>query len=351
MMIFGEGILPNKLDPYKSYGVKLISLFARLMFSSESHSLTDLSRMLGCSKQTVLRLVDDIRRAYGVEIEESIQERRKYFRLKNKTGKTPAIPLTSAEITTLQMCKAFAEHLLGPELLKDATQAIEKSSAQLKNAGCFSSGFAVLPVGAIDYTPHQETLQALIRAMGELLICKVTYKAGYSGRAKTFFIKPLKLFSHKDCLYLSAQMARYPVRKYKEPDYEPLLVVHRISRVELTDRHFERPHGYDFKARFSKDFGVIKDEPFEVTADFRNWAVSYVSERVWCPDQEVIRRKDGSIRLKFKASSEVEVISWALSFCSDCTLVRPKRLVNKLRETMQEMFGVYFLRKIKRISP
>jgi predicted DNA-binding transcriptional regulator YafY len=192
--------LPNKLDPYRSYGVKLISLFARLMFSSESHSLIDLARLLGCSKQTVLRLVDDIRRAYGVEIEESIRERRKYFRLKKKSGKLPAIPLTSTEITTLQMCKAFAEHLLGPELLKEATQAIEKSSAQLTNAGFPSDGFAALPFGSIDYTAHQETLQTLIRAIGDLIICKVTYKAGYDGRSKTFFIKPLKLFSHKDCL-------------------------------------------------------------------------------------------------------------------------------------------------------
>jgi predicted DNA-binding transcriptional regulator YafY len=336
-----EAFLPNKLDPYRSYGGKLISLFARLMFSSESHSLTDLARLLGCSKQTVLRLVDDIRRAYGVEIEESIRERRKYFRLKKKIGKIPAIPITTAEITTLQMCKAFAEHLLGPELLKEATQAIEKSSAQLPNAGFPSNGFAVLPIGTIDYTPHQQTLQTLIKAMGELLICKVTYKAGYDGRAKTFFIKPLKLFSHKDCLYLSTQMARYPGRKYKEPDYEPLLAVHRIGRVELTDRRFERPKSYDFNARFSRDFGVIKEEPFTVTADFRNWAATYVSERIWSPDQEVIRRKDGSIRLKFKASSEMEVISWVLSFRSDCTLVKPKRLVNKLRETMREIFGSY----------
>ena len=56
--------MPSKIDPYKSYGAKLISLFARLMFSSESHSLTDLSRMLGCSKQTVLRLLNDITRAF-----------------------------------------------------------------------------------------------------------------------------------------------------------------------------------------------------------------------------------------------------------------------------------------------
>ena len=280
--------MPNKLDPYKSYGVKLISLFARLMFSSESHSLTDLSRMLGCSKQTVLRLVDDIRRAYGVEIEESIQERRKYFRLKKKTGKTPAIPLTSAEITTLQMCKAFAEHLLGPELLKDATQAIEKSSAFVSdNLPISPSHFGSFRYGYIDYTQHQETIRKLIRAMDERKICEVTYKAALSDKPKTYSIKPLKLFSHKDTLYLSAGMARVLGKPYKKPDFDPLLAVHRIQKLETTDRSFEFPKSYDFQKQFDGHFGIIKGKPFKVEVEFSGYAACYVSERIWSTDQKI----------------------------------------------------------------
>lgn len=324
------------MNAYSSYGMKLVSLFARLMFSQESHSLTGLAHMLGCSKQTVLRLIDDIRRSYGVEIEESIRQKSKYYRLKKKVP-MPALQLTPSELTVLQMCRAFAGHLLGPELMKEVGQAIEKSSAPLAHAGCSANGFAALPSGAIDYTPHQETLQVLIRAMEERHICKVAYRAGYDGRSRTFFIKPRKLFSHRDCLYLSAQLARHPGQKYKEADYDPLLAVHRIGAVELTERRFEPPAGDDFNARFNADFGVIKEEPFEVTADFRNWAAAFVSERIWSPGQKVTRRKDRSIRIRFKASSEVEVVSWILSFRSDCTLVRPKWLVKRLGGMLRDM--------------
>jgi len=326
-----------KMSAYSSYGMKLVSLFARLMFSQESHSLSGLAHMLGCSKQTVLRLIDDIRRSYGVEIEETLRQKSKYYRLKKKAP-APALQLTPSELTVLQMCRAFTGHLLGPDLMKAAGQAIEKSSASLTHAGCPASGFAVLPSGAIDYTPHQETLRVLIRAMEEGLICKVAYRAGYDGRTRAFFIKPRKLFSHRDCLYLSAQLARQPGRKRKEPDYDPLLAVHRIGTVELTERRVEPPAGDDFNARFNAEFGVIKEEPFEVTADFRDWAARYVSERVWCPDQKITRRKDGSIRIRFKASSEVEVISWILSFRCDCTLVKPKWLVKRLGGTLRDMF-------------
>jgi biotin operon repressor len=335
---FVEVVLPNKLDPYKSYGVKLISLFARLMFSSESHSLTDLSRMLGCSKQTVLRLVDDIRRAYGVEIEESIQERRKYFRLKKKTGKPPAIPLTSAEITTLQMCKAFAEHLLGPGLLKEATQAIDKSRAQIPSISSLPlEHFAVLPFGVIDYTPHQETLRTLIKAMEERKICKVTYKAAYDGRQKTFFIKPLKLFSHKDCLYLNSKLARSPGRAYKKPDFDPLLVVHRIAKIELTDLRFEYLKSHSFEGGTKLDFGVIKEEPFEVGVEFKDWAARYVSERTWGPGQKLIMKKNGTVRLSFITSSAPEVISWILSFREEAKPLKPGWLIRRFARTLKRM--------------
>jgi biotin operon repressor len=332
-MIFGEAVLPNKLDPYKSYGVKLISLFARLMFSSESHSLTDLSRMLGCSKQTVLRLVDDIRRAYGVEIEESIQERRKYFRLKKKTGKTPAIPLTSAEITTLQMCKAFAEHLLGPELIKKASQAIEKSSAlALDSLRFIPSHFASFRYGYIDYTPHQETIRKIIRAMDDRKICEVTYKAALSDNPKIFCIKPLKLFSYKDTLYLATRLARFPGRPYKRPDFDPLLAVHRIQKFENTERSFEFPKTYDFHKQFDGCFGIIKEKPFKVEVEFSGYAANYVAERVWSLDQKLLKFQNGKIKLLFSSKSRPESISLVRSFGNEVCVIKPAWLKRQIKE-------------------
>ncbi|MCD6571159.1 MAG: hypothetical protein J7L53_10695 [Deltaproteobacteria bacterium] len=93
--------MPEKLSPYRSYGQKLISLFARLLFSGEKHSLIELSQMLGCSKQTVLRLVEDIRMSYDVDIEETMKETRRYYRIKTAGRTPPTLPLTDMEINVL----------------------------------------------------------------------------------------------------------------------------------------------------------------------------------------------------------------------------------------------------------
>ena len=95
--------MPHKKDYYSSYGQKLISLFAKLLFTQKSHSLIELHRMLNCSKQTVLRLVDDIRRSYGVEVEEFLKGKRKYYRIKRLSGSTPSINITSFKHLSMQM--------------------------------------------------------------------------------------------------------------------------------------------------------------------------------------------------------------------------------------------------------
>ncbi|OQY08824.1 MAG: hypothetical protein B6I30_10725 [Desulfobacteraceae bacterium 4572_187] len=115
----------------KTYGEKLISLFAKLLFTGERHSLTDLTRMLDYSKQTVLKLVADIERSYKVNIEWSMEGRRRYFRLKTLAQHPPTLNLTTAEMHALYMCSSFAQHRLGRRFLEEATRGLEKSRALL----------------------------------------------------------------------------------------------------------------------------------------------------------------------------------------------------------------------------
>ena len=334
--------MPEKRDSYSSYGQKIISLFAKLLFSRQRHSLIELSRILHCSKQTVLRLVDDIKMAYGVDIEESVENRRKYYRLKRKVGIDPTLNLTGPEISVLQMCRAFTEHLLGSQLFEEASQALLKSQAHLpEKQRVDSRHFASFIPGSIDYTGHHQTIRRLIKAMDEKRICKITYKRIMADRAKTFYIKPLKIFSQKDTIYLHARMAGYPGKPYKEPDFDPLLAIHRIKNLELTERSFEFPKDYDFEKFFNQNFGVIKEEVFKVEMEFTGYATEYVAERIWSPDQELIKKKDGTAKLKFSASSEPELISWVLSFGDEAKVVKPNWLIDKIKQIVISIQSEY----------
>ncbi|MFC1812351.1 helix-turn-helix transcriptional regulator, partial [Thermodesulfobacteriota bacterium] len=195
--------------------------------------------------------------------------------------------------------------------------------------------------GSIDYTDHHEIIRRLVRAMDERKVCEISYKRLSATRAKTFYIKPLKIFSHKDTIYLHVRMAKFPGKPYKEPDFDPILPLHRIKNIEITDRSYEFPKDYDFENTFNKNFGVIKEDAFKVEIEFSGWAARFVSERIWSPDQKITKKKDGKIRLNFSASSEPEMVSWLLSFGYEAKVIKPKWLVEEIMATVDRIQKVY----------
>ena len=326
----------------KTYGEKLISLFARLLFTRRRHSLTDLARMLDCSKQTVLRLVEDIERSYKVQIEWSMEGRKRFFRMKTLGQQPPILNLTPTELHALYMCRAFAQHLLGRGFLEEVTRALDKGRTLLpKDAGFSSEHFSAYRPGTIDYTPHQESIRMLLSAMEKKRICKISYQTVMAQKPKTYYIKPYRLFSHQDTVYLHAGLAGKPGERYREPDFDPLLAVHRIKMVDLDDRFFTIPENYDFEKTFNQNFGIIKQETFEVTVEFTGFAAGFVSERIWSPDQEIKTLPEGVIELTFSASSEPELVSWILSFGDEARLLEPDWLVDEVKEQVARMKEKY----------
>ncbi len=334
--------MPRK-NSDKTYGEKLITLFARLLFTRERHSLSELGRMLDCSKQTVLRLIEDIERSYKVNIEWSMEGGRRFFRLKTLGQQPPSLNLTVTELHALHMCSSFAEHLLGREFLQEAMRALEKGRALLpKETGFSSRHFASFRPGTIDYTPQQECMRTLLEAMEKGRICKISYRAILAKKSKTIYIKPYRLFSHQDTVYLHAGLARKPGQPYKEPAFDPLLAVHRIEKAELDERPFKFPEDYDFEKIFNRNFGVIKEEAFEVKVEFVGFAAGFVVERIWSPDQQIQQLQGGKIHLSFSASSEPELVAWLLSFGDEARLLSPDWLVEEVKGQVARMGKNYF---------
>ena len=142
-------------------------------------------------------------------------------------------------------------------------------------------------------------------------------------------------------MYLLARPAREPGKPFREPDFDPLLAVHRMQKVEMTDRQFEMPANLDFDKLYNQHFGVMKDEAFQVEVEFTGWSARYVAERVWSPDQKILRIGRDKIRLSFTASSEPEVIAWVLSFGEEAVIVRPKRLAEQLSGRIRRLQEKY----------
>ena len=337
--------MQKKQKVERDQAARAIKLFAKLLFTGRPHSLTELAKTLDCSKQTILRLVNVIESSYSVYVELSKKGNRNYYQIR-KNQRLPTLNLTESELRTLFVCSVFSKHLLGNDFFNEATSALEKSIAQLPQQKEFSAKlYGAFAPGSIDYTPHQKTMRLLATAMENKKVCELTYKNLVEVNSKTFCIKPLKIFSSKDTVYLHAQMAKAPGKKYMEPEFDPLLAIHRIKKIEVTDRIFEFPEDYDFEKVFNRNFGIIKEETFKVTVEFSGSAGAYVSERTWSPDQKIVRKRNGNLQLIFSASSEPETIAWILSFGKSAELIKPRKLVEKIKMELNKMVDLYFKNK------
>jgi len=333
--------MPRKHDD-KTYGEKLIRLFARLLFTSDRYSLNQLSKELNCSKPTIIRLVRDIQQVYGAQIEDDISGRERYISMKKTSRPLPAQCLTADEVNLLNMCKTFTEHLVGADFRNMVQSGILKSRQLLPDSVDISTNlFSSFQHGTVDYTPHQQSIQTILDAIKKLRVCEITYQALMEKAPKTYYIKPLKLFSHGNTLYLHAEKAKYPGKPYKAPKFNPVLAIHRIKSIVKTDVHFEFPKNYDFNKTFDKTFGMMKNGHLDVTLRLSGWAAQFAREKTWSEDQKIVDKPGGDIELTFSASSKEEVLALVLSYGEKAKVLGPAELVKMVRQQAEKTLQLY----------
>lgn len=131
--------------------------------------------------------------------------------------------------------------------------------------------------------------------------------------------------------------ARCPGKPWTEPEYDPLLAVHRIKKLEITERQFKSPKNYDFDKSFDKYFGIIKEDRFEVDIEFTGWAAGFIQEREWSKDQKIHELDNDTICVSFTAASAPEVISWVLFFGEEARVSKPDWFIKDIALSIDRM--------------
>jgi predicted DNA-binding transcriptional regulator YafY len=335
--------MPKKTDPDRNHGQKVIELFFKLYFSPYEYSLTELSHELKCSKQTIGRIVDKINRSTkGIKIEDVIRENKRFFRIKKEPFPAKSMTLSQFEYSVLQMCCSFTKHLIGKEMFDQALNGLGKSQSLIKNREIISpKHFGVFQPGTIDYSSHHQTIRNLVHAMEHSLVCRITYQSLWGQDPKIFYIKPLKLFAKSDTIYLHAQMAKSPGKIFKTPKFDPLLVIHRIESIEITNTRFTFPDNFDFEKFYNQTFGVMKEEAFQVKIEFSGHAARYIKERTWSQDQIITEKNNDKIELAFTATSPIETLSWVLSHGHEAKVLEPGWFVEDIKDEITKAGSAY----------
>lgn len=169
--------------------------------------------------------------------------------------------------------------------------------------------------GGKDYSGLEKIIDDLAGAILQNRTCRATYHSFYDDKIKVFDIDPLHFFEHNGGLYLF-------VRITGSADIRTL-AVERFRKLAVTEATFDYPSDFDAAERLGAAFGVVYDDPLEVSIRFSARQARYIKERRWAAEQRIIDQPDGSIILEMKTSGRWEVRRWVLSCGADAEVLEP----------------------------
>jgi len=327
--------MPTKQDPWATPGQKVIGLYSLLLFSGKAHSLGQLAGLFQCSKQTVLRMVEQVELSHRLTLETWVEGRERMYKA-STPERRPNVTLSIEEIQHLLLCRDIVWHWLPDTLRKDLEHGIAKTAVLLpryeERDFALTSVAGARPKGVVDYALCQEQTDAIMKALRERRICEVAYLSPERDRPRVHAVAPYQLLAYREALYVRCRMEK----ALDEPEkfYDPTLALHRMKSVTLTDRKF-RAIAVKPGDTGGIGFGLSRGEPFRVVVDIVPKAAMYVRERIWSDDQVITPRKDGGLRLEFSANSRVEVLNWVLSFGGEAVLIEPVDIREELLRRLE----------------
>lgn len=326
----------HQRNVFGSPGLRLLQLYMVLGSGNRTYSLTRLSHIFSCSRQTVLRMVEQLQQVRGVSIQTWLSGKERQFQLVPATH-SPGISFTAETLGYLGFCRDILKHLLPEPVQREITETLGAFPDFCMSETSAGAAPIAEPLvkGRIDYSGFQTVLQEAQTAMRDKRLCRVVYRSRSRGGRENHLVAPLRIISYREALYLRCRIYERPDRASEE---FRTLAVHRINALTLLKDTFQDVYQDDKEPAF----GFPYHEPIQVRVAFRGGAAAYVAERTWSPDQKLRKRRDGTLELTFTSTSRLEVISWVLGFGPEAELLEPKDVRNELAENAKAIASRYY---------
>ena len=331
--------MPAKHDQFSTPSQKILGLFGMLLFTGNKYSLTRLAKIQNCSKQTVLRMMEQIELSREIKLESWKEDGKRWYRIKAPRAK-PCISVAPEDIQRLVLCKDMVFHLLPREMRREIEQTLSRSTVLLPDMDnrhrALASFSGSKTKGTIDYTPFNSVMETLFKAIEGDLVCSVSYQAAKNPEPKSYDFAPRKIVNYRDALYALGSILDENGNQAK--GHETTLAIHRFKKVELADKTFKHNQEDPDDA---KHFGFMKQESFTARIKFSPDVAAYVCERTWSEDQKVKKQKNGKVVLEFTAQSRPELVSWILSFGPHAQVMQPRELKEEIADIASRILAKY----------
>jgi predicted DNA-binding transcriptional regulator YafY len=311
------------------------------------HQLPDTDTLLrlleskGCgavADRTLRRDFQFLKDARGIEVEYDHGERG--WCLRHHPGeKVGRLRFSESDAIALLVARDALEQVKGAPF----TEALERSVNQICDALEFKADKEGNPYDLTDYIAFKSTgaseecsryFEVVADAVLNRTELRVVYHSVTSGKQAARVIQPHLLHCYRDQWRLVA----WDVMKKRMSTF----LLGGIRKVTRLSTRFERQEGFSAKAYFKGAFGVYAGaEDHKVAIRFTPSGAERVRNRRWHPTQRTENLPDGSLLLRMRLNSLVEVSTWILGFGPEACALEPPELVERLRDMARRTLAHY----------
>jgi predicted DNA-binding transcriptional regulator YafY len=288
-----------KVNPFSTYDE--LQNYIKNQF--EFLQLQDDTLNIGFSKRTLQRDLKEIRNIFGVDIEYS-KVNKGYF-------------ISQNEIENLNFQKMI--------------EAFDMFSA-------LNFAYDLKPFIQLEKHKPQgiENLYGLLHAIKNRFKIKFIYQKFWNYEAHYRIAEPYVLKEFKNRWYLLANDSKDNIIKSFALD--------RLTNLEILNQRYQQANKINIEQSYRYCFGIINpidDTPKEIIMSFNAFQGKYIKTLPIHESQKVIIDNEKETRIKLKLYITYDLIMEILSFGSNVKVIKPKSLINQIKQIHKNAFEQY----------
>jgi len=195
----------------------------------------------------------------------------------------------------------------------------------------------LIEVFDLKFTDHSRHREIIRIAQQALLTCRQIggqYESPYDSSPVRLKLNPYRICLVKNAWYLIAR----PQDEASPRTYR----LRRFKSLRMLEDAATRPADFILRDYLGKAWGVYRGEPtYVVEIRFTPEASKIVTETVWHHTQEIIRRRDGGVTLKFRVDGLEEVLNWVMTWTGRGVVSAPPELQSLVKDRLNAALGNY----------
>ena len=311
--------------------LRVIQLFQRLCDTQTGLTTRQLADQLEVTPRTVQRYLATLRDSAGVDVEE-VEGR---WRI-GEVSRLPPMQFDHHQATALLVAVRLL-HQMRQEHDPSLVGALAQLSRALRVPAV--TRYLESTIAAAEARPQNAVRREVERVVvdgfvrGRVVEVEYTDKAGRASRRalRPYFLEPrpenrvIYLFALDE---LSGQLRSFRLD--------------RICSARLLSRSFEVPADFDIARVVGGAWGIwVGDAETEVVLRFSKAVARRVRETPWHPSAELTARPDGSVEMRLRVASEVEMRPWVLGWGGEVEVLAPPELREHVATTMRRGVQLY----------